>query len=106
MQPLSGWTGQICLLLWTGQKYPPVRVKMTSLIVTTRHSSVLPPEARHDAAERPAADLPQRAVHVGIRARSEDRQFRGFGRLRFILVLLFRGRISNRLGVKRKKFIY
>ena len=31
MQPLTGWTGQTRRLMWTGPKYQPVRVKMTSL---------------------------------------------------------------------------
>ena len=37
MQPLTGWTGQTRRLMWTGQKYRPVRVKMTSL--ATEHVS-------------------------------------------------------------------
>ena len=31
MQPLTGWTGRTHRLMWTDQKYRPVRVKMTSL---------------------------------------------------------------------------
>ena len=35
MQPLTGWTGQKCQLMRTGQNYQPVQVKMTSLIETS-----------------------------------------------------------------------